>query len=210
MVAARKPSTHRNFMLRSFYPPNAGPSNGFLAVRADEGASHFPARRRLGGVAALEPRESVAAVGRVVAPLQRGYVPVFGQRQPLSSLARLRETAPVAAVYDCRVRPPHSVGGHRPPLQNTVSCQAKRSALRRAVPASPFGRLHQGLLHQEGHSEKPGFRRSASLLALRQTARASSLPTVNRNAQKIPSRRNAVAEAGATREPAAQDALLPS
>ena len=28
----------------------------------------------LTGVAALEPRESVAAVGHVVAPLQRGYV----------------------------------------------------------------------------------------------------------------------------------------
>ena len=28
----------------------------------------------LAGVAALEPRESVAAIGHVVAPLQRGYV----------------------------------------------------------------------------------------------------------------------------------------
>ena len=50
------------------------PDPEVLPRKDAKGASHFPARRPLGGVAALEPRESVAAVGHAVAPLQRGYV----------------------------------------------------------------------------------------------------------------------------------------
>jgi hypothetical protein len=48
------------------------------ALSRAEGASRFLVDGSSAGVAALEHRESVAAVGHVVAPLQRGYVPVRG------------------------------------------------------------------------------------------------------------------------------------
>jgi len=41
-----------------------------------EGASRFLADGSAAGATALEHRESVAAVGHVIAPLQRGYVPI--------------------------------------------------------------------------------------------------------------------------------------
>jgi len=46
------------------------------ALSRPEGASRFPADDSAAGVVAREDRESMAAAGHVVAPLQRGYVPV--------------------------------------------------------------------------------------------------------------------------------------
>jgi hypothetical protein len=46
------------------------------ALSHAEGAARVHAGGNASGVAALEHRESVAAVGHVVAPLQRGYVPI--------------------------------------------------------------------------------------------------------------------------------------
>jgi hypothetical protein len=83
--------------------PRAAPA-GPVPVRRGRGsppwgAPQFPARCPLGGVAALELRASVAAVGHVVAPLQRGYVPPATRAAKMAALRprrpgkwRLQET----------------------------------------------------------------------------------------------------------------------
>jgi hypothetical protein len=64
--------------------------------RVGDNALHL--RSSITGVAALEQRESVAAVGHVVAPLQRGYIP---PPQPADELKRRR----LAAVLQFKGKP---------------------------------------------------------------------------------------------------------